>query len=84
MHPEFLLPMVDYLQGIIVECNTALGGVKMTTESHKQLINEHEWTKYFKVDILDGEIPDDESEIPNGFILKKTYVGKHMKNMIHG
>ena len=80
LHPEFLRPMVDYLQGTIVECNTAYGGVRMTTDSHKQLMNEHEWTKYFKVDILDGEGPDDELEIPNGFKLKKTYVGKHMKN----
>jgi uncharacterized Fe-S center protein len=80
LHPEFLRPMVDYLQGTIVECNTAYGGVRMTTESHKQLMNEHEWTKYFKVDILDGEGHDDELEIPNGFILKKTYVGKRMKN----
>ena len=80
LHPEFLRPMVDYLQGTIVECNTAYGGARMTTESHKQVMNEHEWTKYFKVDILDSEGPDDELEIPNGNILKKTYVGKKMKN----
>ena len=80
LHPDFLRPMVDYLQGTIVECNTAYGGSRMTTESHKQVMNEHEWTKYFKVDILDSEGPDDELEIPNGFILKKTYVGKKMKN----
>ena len=43
-------------------------------------MNEHEWTKYFKVDILDSEGPDDELEIPNANILKKTYVGKKMKN----
>ena len=80
LHPEFLRPIVDYLQGTVVECNTAYGGVRMTTESHKKLLDEHEWTKYFNVDILDSEGPDDEFEIPNGFILKKTYVGKKMKN----
>jgi len=32
LHPEFLRPMVDYLQGTIVECNTAYGGARMTTE----------------------------------------------------
>ena len=80
LHPEFLRPIVDYLQGTIVECNTGYGGARMTTESHKQVMNEHEWTKYFKVDILDSEGPDDELEIPNGFLLKKTYVGKKMKN----
>ena len=80
LHPEFLRPMVDYLQGTIVECNTGYGGARMTTQSHKEVMKEHEWTKYFKVDILDGEGPDDELEIPNGFLLKKTYVGKNMKN----
>ena len=80
LHPEFLRPIVDYLQGTVVECNTAYGGVRMTTDSHKQLLDEHEWTKYFNADILDSEGPDDEFEIPNGFILKKTYVGKKMKN----
>jgi len=80
LHPEFLRTMVDYVQGTIVECNTAYEGARNTTEKHKELIKEHEWTKYFKVDILDSEGPDITMQIPNGILIKETYVGKHIQN----
>ena len=49
-----------------------------------KLLEEHGWTKTFKkVVILDGEGPDDELDIPNGFIMKKNYIGKKLKTMIH-
>ena len=80
LRPEFLRTMVDYVQGTIVECNTAYGGARNTTEKHKELMKEHEWTKYFKVDIMDGEGPDLTLEIPNGILIKENYVGKNIKN----
>ena len=80
LRPEFMKNMIEYVNGTVVECNTAYAGERNSTEKHRALMDEHEWTKYFKVDILDSEGPDDELEIPNGFILKKTYVGKKMKN----
>ena len=43
-------------------------------------MEEHEWSKYFNVDIMDEEGPDMELEIPNGTQIKKNYVGKHMAN----
>ena len=78
LHPEFLRPMVDYVQGTIVECNPAYGGARNTTEKHKELMKEHEWTKYFKVDILDAEGPDITLKIPNGNLIKENYVGKNI------
>ena len=78
LHPEFLRTMVDYVQGTIVECNCAYEGARNTTEKHKELIKEHEWTKYFKVDIMDAEGPDITLQIPNGILIKETYVGKHI------
>ena len=80
LHPEFLRAMVDYVDGTVVECNTAYNGARNSTEKHKQLMKEHEWTKYFKVDILDGEGPDITLKIPNGKIIKENYVGKNMVN----
>ena len=80
LRPEFLRDMVDYVQGTIVECNTAYGGARNTTEKHKELMKEHEWTKYFNVDILDGEGPDLTLQIPNGILIKETYVGKNLQN----
>ena len=80
LHPEFLRSMVDYVQGTIVECNTAYGGARNSTEKHKELMKEHEWTKYFNVDIMDAEGPDITLKIPNGILIKETYVGKNIQN----
>ena len=80
LRPEFIRTMVDYVQGTIVECNTAYGGARNTTEKHKELMKEHEWTKYFKVDIMDAEGPDLTLEIPNGILIKENYVGKNIQN----
>lgn len=84
LHPEFWKPMVETVHGTIVECNTAYGdasgGVRDNTDSHWQLMKEHDWTKYFDVDIMDAEGPDVTLQIPNGKILKTNLVGK---NMLH-
>ena len=84
LRPEFLKPIVDYLDGTIVETNTSCPvefGARTTEERHMKLLEEHGWTKTFKkVVILDGEGPDDELDIPNGLILKKNYIGKKTKD----
>ncbi len=78
--PEFVRPIVEKLNATVVECNAAYGGARNTTEKHKKLIEEHHWTKYFNVDIMDEEGPDVELEVPNGKILKKNFVGKHIND----
>lgn len=78
--PEFVKPIIDYVKGAVVECNTAYEGERNTTEKHKKLIIKHGWTKYFDVDIMDSEGPDMELEIPNGKVISKNYVGKNIKN----
>ena len=80
LRPEFVKPLVDHVNGTVVECNTAYEGARNSTEKHKQLIKEHEWDKYFKFDLLDEEGPDLELDVPNGKILKKNYVGKDLVN----
>ena len=80
LHPEFMKPMVDYVKGNIVECNTAYEGERNSTEKHKKLLEDHEWNKYFNVDLMDEEDDDLVLEIPNGKILKQNFVGKNMKN----
>ena len=80
LRPEFFKPIVEHLNGTIIECNTAYPGARNYTDKHKALMDEHEWTKYFKVDILDAEGPDITLEIPNGIAIKKNYIGKDTKN----
>ena len=73
-------PIVEYLKGTIVECNTAYEGQRNTTEKHKRLIEDHGWNKYFNVDIMDEEQPDLKLKINNGYILKENLVGKNIIN----
>ena len=84
LHPEFWKPMVDEIHGTIVECNTAYGdatgGVRDHTEAHLKLLEEHGWTKYFDVDLMDAEGPDVVWPIPNGKILKENRLGKNILN----
>ena len=80
MKPEFVKPMIDRVQGTVVECNTAYPGQRDTTEKHKALMKNHGWSKYFDVDILDAEGPDTVWEIPCGKQIQKDYVGKDMEN----
>ncbi len=80
LRPEFVKEMVDYVDGTVVECNTAYPGARNYTEKHLKLIKEHEWDKYFKFDLMDAEGPDLALDVPNGKILKKNYVGKNLAN----
>ena len=50
LQASFFKPIVKYLNGTIVETNTAYEGARNTTEKHKELMKEHLWTKYFNVD----------------------------------
>ena len=80
LHPEFWKPIVDYVDGTVVECNTAYPGERDTTERHKQLLIDHGWHKYFSVDLLDAQDPDLVLDIPNGRRIQKNYVGKDIAN----
>lgn len=78
LKPEFAKAIVEKVSGTVVECNTAYGGARNSTEKHKKLLEAHGWTKYFDVDLLDEEGPDLEIEIPNGKVIKKNYLGKNI------
>ena len=80
LRPEFVKTIVERVNGTVVECNTAYGGARNSTEKHKKLIEEHGWTKYFDVDLMDAEGPDMELSIPNGKVIKENFVGKNLKN----
>ena len=84
LRPEFWRPMVEEVHGTVVECNTAYGdataGVRDHTEAHRKLLEEHGWTKYFDVDLMDADGPDVVWPIPNGKILKENHLGKNIMN----
>lgn len=75
--PEFFKPFIDYIDGTVVECNTAYEGARNETSKHKELLKKHGWN-IFKTDILDGD-GEIELSIPNGLSIKKNYVGKNIE-----
>lgn len=79
LKPEFVSDIINYVNGVVVECNTAYEGARNTTEKHIKLMDSHGWSKHFTVDILDSE---DSMVLENehGEIIKKNYVGSKMKN----
>ena len=78
LKPEFYKNIVDYLNGTIVECNTAYDGERNTTEKHMKLLETHGWKDMYEVDLLDYseelELPVKESKH-----IKKNYVGKNIE-----
>ena len=80
LHPGFWKPIIEHVNGIVVECNTAYPGERNTSQKHLKLLENHGWNKYFKVDLMDAEGPDKKLEIPNGKVLKENYVGKNLMN----
>lgn len=80
LKPDFFKPMIDKVNGTVVECNTAYEGERNTTEKHLKTLKKHGWSDYFSVDLLDGEGPDLELDIPTGKVIQKNYLGKNIKN----
>lgn len=78
LRPAFWKPMIEAVDGTVVECNTAYEGTRNSTEKHWKTMEEHGWSQLCKVDILDEEAPDLELEIPGGVQIKKNYVGSHI------
>lgn len=79
LRPDFWKDIIDHVGGTVVECNTAYDGARNTTARHVKLFEEHGWTRYFDVDLLDAEGPDLELDIPRGKVIKKNYVGKNIE-----
>lgn len=79
LRPDFMKPVIDHVQGTIVECNTAYEGKRNTTKEHWETMKLHGWMDIAKVDILDedGEL---ELPIPNGKKIKKNFVGANLQN----
>lgn len=80
LRPEFWKPMIDAIGGTVVECNTAYAGTRNTTEAHLKTFEQHGWSRYFSMDLMDAEGPDLELSIPNGREIHRNFVGKHLKD----
>jgi uncharacterized Fe-S center protein len=80
LKPSFWSPIVEYVGGTVVECNTAYEGERNQTDKHAKLMNAHGWNSYFTVDLMDAEGPDVELPIAHPIHLKTDIVGKNLLN----
>lgn len=76
---DLIGPFVKGLNGTIIECNTAYPGKRNTAEEHLKVAEEHGFTSFADVDIMDG---NGEFKIPvkNGKHLKYDIIGENFKN----
>lgn len=79
LSPSLIGELVKKVNGTIVECNTAYGGSRASTAMHRQVAEDHGFTKIAKVDIMDeeGEIS---LPVTGGKHLKEDVVGSHFKD----
>ena len=57
LRPDYVKPLIDLVNGTVVECNTAYAGARNTTKEHMKLMREHGWSS-MKFDIMDSDEPD--------------------------
>ena len=79
LSPALIGELVKKVNGTIVECNTAYGGSRSRTAMHKQVAEDHGFTKIARVDIMDEE-GDIELPVTGGKHLKFDAVGSHFKD----
>lgn len=79
LDPALIKDLVQKVDGTIVECNTAYGGPRSSTESHLKAAEDHGFTAIAPVVIMDAE---GEVALPveNGRHLKHDIVGKDFLN----
>lgn len=79
LRPEFIKDLVEDVNGILVECNTAYWGSRNTTEAHRRAIAERGYNEIAEVDIMDEE---GSIQIPvvDTKWLKYDLVGSHIQN----
>lgn len=79
LKPELIGKLVKKVNGTIVECNTAYGGKRSTTEEHMKTAEDHGFTRIATVDIMDA---DGNMNIPvrDTTHIKYDIVGSHLAN----
>ena len=79
LNAQMVKPLVDKVNGTIVECNVAYQGPRFQTETHRQVLIDHGWAAIAPCDILDA---DAEIRIPvrDTAHIKYDLVGSHIEN----
>ena len=87
---DLIKPLVDKLNGTIIECNTIYGGDRDTAEEHKKVIHEHNFDTMGKGYEIMDEFGEFKIPVQNGKHLKYDIIGEGFKkydsilNLAHG
>ena len=79
LRPELIADLVHEVNGTLVECNTAYGGSRATTEAHRKAIKERGFEAVAPVDIMDAE-EDIQIPVKDKSHIQYDIVGSHIKN----
>ena len=79
LSPALIKDLVHTVNGTLVECNTAYGGSRSDTESHRKAIKERGYEQIAPVDIMDAEGTIDIPVVDDKWI-KYDRVGSHLQN----
>lgn len=80
LDPNLIKNLVQFVDGTIVECNTAYGGARSSTAMHMQVAEDHGFTAIADVDIMDA---DGSIQLPvteNAVNLQYDIVGSNYAN----
>ena len=79
LKPPFIRPLVEEVNGTIVECCTAYGGTRQDPKRHWETIHEHGFDSIFAVDLMD-EFGDIRIPVKDHKHLRYDIVGEHLAN----
>jgi uncharacterized Fe-S center protein len=79
LNPDLIKDLVVSVGGTFVDCNTAYAGRRSSTAAHLQVAEDHGFTEYADVDIMDAE-GSVKLPIVGGTHLKEDMVGKDYEN----
>ena len=79
LRAELIGPLVQSLNGTIVECNTAYGGSRSSSAMHRQVAEDHGFTSFAPFDLMDeeGEV---QWPVTGGQRLEYAIVGSHAED----
>ena len=79
LQPALIAPLVQELNGTIVECNTAYAGRRNTSEAHWQTFKDHGFADIAPCDLMD-EDGDMALPITGGKRIHENFVGRNLAN----
>lgn len=77
IRPEIISPLINLVNGTIIDANTPYGANRTNTDAHIESMRKHGFFDIAKCDIIDSD-GDAEIVVKDGKRLKVNYIGSHL------